>query len=167
MSEGDRWSMPDSGLWIYPDLWWEEVRLDVSSENWGEKGGDEMQPGRLSVQDSEKLGAPGSGGRGGVPAQQCCCLKWFSFILARCCVCYCFVIYLAKRPCLRIEVHYTPPRTRSCLTDCLSGICWGFSIEADCLISHQRSFTELIAKFNDRTLLMILSVVMKLNICKA
>lgn len=55
MSEGDRWSMPDSGLWIYPDLWWEEVRLDVSSKSWGEKGGDGMLPGRLSGLDSEKL----------------------------------------------------------------------------------------------------------------
>lgn len=81
MSEGDRWSMPDSGLWIYPDLWWEEVRLDVSSESWGEKGGDEMQPGRLSVQDSEKLGAPGSGGEEEEGSQRSGVVVWNDLVL--------------------------------------------------------------------------------------
>lgn len=59
MSEWDRWSMPDSGLWIYPDLWWEEVRLDVSRES---RGGDGRQEDRLPMQGSERREASGWGG---------------------------------------------------------------------------------------------------------
>lgn len=99
MSEGDRWSMPDSGLWIYPDLWWEEVRLDVSGERVGEPMGDK----RAGFQCRIQRGCESADG--GVPAQRCCCLNWLCFILARCSVYYSFVVYWRRAS---LPSHWTP-----------------------------------------------------------
>lgn len=106
----------------------------------GCKGGDGRHKGQLSVQDSERLEVSGSlwiGGGEEVPTQWWCCSNWLCFILAHCSVCCCFVVCRGERPCLHIELHYIPPRTPSCLSDCLIGICLGFATtKASCLISH-------------------------------
>lgn len=164
MSEGDRWSMPDSGLWIYPDLWWEEVRLDVNRES---RGGKEATGGRRASFrfHSETLEAPGWRGR--VPAQWCCCLNWLCFISARCSLYYCFVVYRGRRPCLHIELHYIPPRTQSCLSDCLIGICWDFAnTKASCFISHQFGFAGLATNINNTRLLTLPPFVMSFKSLK-
>lgn len=107
VSEGDRWSMPDSGLWIYPDLWWEESKAERAS----------LQCGALKGEKSPDEGR--------VPAQWCCCLNWLPFILAHCSV--------LPACCLQREVslawHWTPfhpPWTQSCRSDCLIGVCLRF-----------------------------------------
>lgn len=100
---------------------------------WGDSG---RLEGQLSVQDSERLEASGFGEGEGVPAQRCC-LNWLCFILARCSVYYCFVVCWGERPCLHIELHYISPRTQSCLSDCLIGICCNVSYtKTSCFISH-------------------------------
>lgn len=106
-------------------------------------------------------------GGGGFPAQWCCCLNWLCFISARCSVYYCFVVYRGRRPCLHIELHYIPPRTQSCLSDCLIGICWDFAnTKASCFISHQFGFAGLATNINNTRLLTLPPFVMSFKSLK-
>lgn len=101
VSEGDRWSMLDSGLWIYSDLWW--VEREAGCKRWESRVDDGRQEGpSFSAGFWESLGE-------GVPAQRCCCLNWLCFILAHCSVYYCFVVYWGERPCLHIELRNVLP----------------------------------------------------------
>lgn len=112
VSEGDRWSMPDSGLWIYPDLWWEESKAERAGPQCGALKGKK------------------SPDEGRVPAQWWCCLNWLPFILAHCSVLP--SCYLQREASL--ASHWTPfhpPRTQSCLSDCLIGICLWFFMQKE------------------------------------
>lgn len=136
MSEGDRWSMPDSSLWIYPDLWWAKEarrgcelgeRVREEGRRWRHQGFSFFQGQILKAWRAGRLSMAGREG-GGVPTQWCCSSTsdWLSFILAHGSVSHCCVVDRGERPCLHIELHYIPPRTQSCLSDRLIGICFGF-----------------------------------------
>ncbi len=153
MSEGDRWSMPDSGLWIYPDLWWEEVRLYVN----GEKVEEGKEP-------AFSAGFWKAGGGGG-PTTVVAAFELIAFILAHGPVYYCFVVYQGERPCLHIELHYIPPRTQSCLSYGLIGICSGSSTtKATCFISHWFGLPGLSTNINNTRFLLLLSFVMSFKV---
>lgn len=119
MSERDRWSMPDSDLWIYPDLWWEEVGLDVNEERVVGKGS-----------SGASFGFSFLRGRRFPQHSVCCYSNWLCYFSTRSvCLCFFFFCHLlrSERPCLHIELFIRTLRTRSCLFRCLIGICWRLS----------------------------------------
>lgn len=97
MSERDRWSMPDSGLWIYPDLWREEAALDVSRASGRERmtvwGRRDSSDGRIQGEAERLRVGRGSQRRGGVVWIDC--MTVLPSIVLEC-------------PCLHIEPYYIP-----------------------------------------------------------
>lgn len=95
------------------------------------RGADGRQEDQLSMQDSERLEVCGWGG-GPITV-----VLLFELIVFYFSALLCVLLFCQERPCLHIELHYIPPRTQSCLSHCLIGICLGSSTaKATCFISR-------------------------------